>query len=193
MWGPVVVTVEPAAEPVLTVDLVAHVRGPEDGQDDDLLDGYALAARAHIEQMTGTKLINQTVRFKATEWDDMEALPVAPLSAVASVTYTDTDGQSQTLSTNVYEARLDGLEPAIVLKAEQSWPSIRPGSQVIVTGTAGYGAAGSNVPAAILQAIKLIVGDAYLHRESTSDSPAMTAPVVATVDALLSNFRKHLI
>lgn len=193
MWGPVVVTAEPTAEPVSTAELVAHVRGPEDGTDDDLLSGYALAARTHVEQMTGCRLIEQTVRFKTGEWPDLAALPVAPISAITGITYTDAQGSSQTLSTDVYETRLDGLEPSIVLKHAQSWPAVRPGSLIVVTATAGYGASGEDVPAPFRQAIRLLVGDMYLCRETADEGSMVTAPVAATVDALLCNYRRHLI
>lgn len=192
MWRPVVVTAAPAADPIPTADLVVHCRAPGDGTDDDLLDAYAASARAHVEAVTGTRMVTQTVSLKTDEWTDLANLPIAPVQSVSSISYVDTDGEVQALSTDVYETRLDLLEPAIVLKWNQTWPSIRPGSQITVTAVVGYGAAGAQPPEC-LQAIRLIVGDFYAQRESMAEGGLISAPLAATVDALLCNHRKHLI
>lgn len=192
MWRPAVVTTAPAAEPVTTAELVTHCRAPEDGTDDVYLAAIGASARSHVEGLTATRLVTQTVTFKTDAWADLANLPIAPVQSITSITYTDTAGNPQTVSTDVYEARLEGLEPAIVLKYGQAWPSSRPGSLVTVTAVVGYGAAGDQ-PDAVLHAIKLIVGDMYANRETVLAGSAASLPVSATVDALLCNHRKHLI
>ena len=192
MWRPVVVTVAASAEPLSTADLVAHCRAPGDGTDDDLLDAYAASARAHVEARTGTRLVTQTVSMKTDDWADLANLPIAPVQTVSSISYVDTDGEVQSLPTSVYETRLDLLEPAIVLKWRQTWPSIRPGSLITVTAVVGYGDAGEQ-PAEVLQALKIIVADFYAQRESVAEGGMVSAPLAATVDALLCNHTKHLI
>ena len=64
-------------------------------------------------------------------------------------------------------------------------------SLVTVVAVVGYGAAGTQPPE-VMHAIKLMVGDMYGHRE-TVGSGAVSLPVAATVDALLTNHKKHLI
>lgn len=192
MWRPVVVTVAPVSEPITTEQAVAHCRAPEDGTDDAQLDDYVASARAHVEARTGTRLVTQTVSLKTDDWTDLANLPIAPVQTVSSISYVDTDGEVQTLPTSVYETRLDLLEPAIVLKWSQTWPTLRPGSLITVTAVVGYGAAGSQ-PAEVLQALKMIVEDFYEHRGSAADRGLMPAPVAASVDALLCNHTKHLI
>lgn len=192
MWRPVVVTSAPAAEPVTTAELVTHCRAPSDATDDTYLAAIGAAARSHIEGLTATRLVTQTVTFKTDAWADLANLPIAPVQSITSITYTDTAGDTQTVATSVYEARLEGLEPSIVLKYAQTWPASRKGSLVTVTAVVGYGTAGSQPPA-VLHAIKLIVGDMYANRETVSEAGEVSLPVAATVDALLCNHRKHLI
>jgi uncharacterized phiE125 gp8 family phage protein len=184
MWGPVVVTVEPTDEPVTLDEAKVQVEYDADDRD-DLIESLIAVARQHVERMTGLRFVTQTVRFKTDDWADLEALPAAPLSAITGITYTDPEGASQTLATSVYEARLDGIDPSIVLKFNQSWPGIRLGSQIVVTATAGYGAA-SAVPDPIVHAIKMIVADLFHRREPG-------AAETETIDNLLCNYRRHLI
>lgn len=191
MWRPVVVTTAPAAEPLTLAQAVSHCRAPTDGTDDDDLNAAIAAARSHVESRTGTRMVTQTVAVKTDRWADLANLPIAPVQSVA-ITYQDTAGAEQTLATTVYEARLEGLEPSVVLKSGQSWPATYPGSLVTVTAVVGYGAAGEQ-PADVLHVLRLIVGDFYAQRESVSDGSAVSVPLAATVDAILSNHSLHLI
>lgn len=191
MWRPVVVTAAPAAEPIATADAKLHVR--VDGNDENgLIDSYVAAARSHVEGVTGTRMVTQTVSLKTDDWNDLADMPVAPIQSITTIAYVDTAGDVITLSTDVYETRLDLLEPSVALKHGKAWPARYPGSLITVTAVVGYGAAGAQPPA-VLQAIRLVLADFYAQRETVSDGPMVSAPVAASVDALLSNHRKHLI
>ena len=192
MWRAPVIVTAPAAEPLSLADAKAHLR--VDGEDEDGLIGAQIeAARAYVEAMTGVCLVERTLTLRADSWTDLAAPPVAPLTAVASITYTDAAGDEQTLSTDVYALRLEGLDPGIVLKFGQVWPAIQQGSHIEIEVTAGYGEA-TDVPQAVVQALKLVVADFYTFRESAQiGSVAGRIPTSATVDALLANYRKHLV
>lgn len=190
MWRSVAVTSAPAAEPLTTADAKAHLR-VDHSDDDTLIAAYVAAARAHVEARTGTRLYTQTVSMKAEGWDDLASLPIAPIQSITSVAYVDTDGGAQTLSTDYYDARLFGLEPGIALKFGQAWPTIQDRSLITVVAVVGYGVANTQPPETI-HAIKLIVGDMYEHRETVGEG-VVSLPVAATVDALLTNHKKHLI
>jgi uncharacterized phiE125 gp8 family phage protein len=164
MWLPVTVTVAPASEPITLAQAKEQVRVIDDTSQDDLLNAYVVAARTHVEAVTGTKLVSQTVAMRAECWGDLERLPIGPVQSISSITYVDTAGDTQTLATSVYEARLEGLNPGIVLKYAQVWPSIRSGSLITVTAVAGY----TTVPANIVHAVKLLVGDWFAAREDTN-------------------------
>jgi uncharacterized phiE125 gp8 family phage protein len=177
-WLPVVVTVEPESEPLTLTEAKAQCR--VDGtDDDDLLTDYIETARTLVEQYTGTKLVSQTVVMRARDWCDLYDLPIAPIASVSGITYIDPDGNSQTLSTDVYETVLVGLEPLIRLKVNQSWPAIRCAADaIIVTASAGY----ASVPATIKHAMLLTISQWYDDRASGAlPDGAM---------ALLANYRR---
>jgi uncharacterized phiE125 gp8 family phage protein len=185
MWLPVTVTVAPASEPITLAQAKEQVRVIDDTSQDDLLNSYIVAARTHVEAVTGTKLVSQTVVMKADCWDDLANLPTGPIQSISSITYVDTAGDTQTLATSVYETRLDGIAPSIVLKYAQTWPSIRSGSLITVTGVAGYVA----VPSSVLHAIKLLVADWFAERADANIGRTVT-PMPNGVMALLANHRR---
>jgi uncharacterized phiE125 gp8 family phage protein len=182
MWKAIVTSVEPESEPVSVADAKLHLV-VDHSDHDTLILQYIAAARAYVEAYTGTRLVSQTVVLRTDTWTDLQRLPVGPIASISSIAYTDVGGTSQTLSTNVYEARLYGLEPEIVLKHNQTWPTIRAGSMIIVTAIAGY----ATLNPAILHALRILIADFYALRESFGNAPS--ADVAASVDALLTNHR----
>jgi uncharacterized phiE125 gp8 family phage protein len=179
-WLPTIVTVDPAAEPVTLAEVKQQCEIDHDDRD-DLLDSYITAARQHVEKYCASPLVTQTVVLRAGSFRDLGRLPVGPIQSVTSVTYLDGTGAEQTLSTDVYEAVLIGLEPSIRLKVNQSWPSaLSVIDAVRVTAIAGYGAAGV-IPVPIKQAIMLTVAAWFASREvgALPDGAA----------ALLTNYR----
>jgi len=190
MWFAPVITVAPAAEPLTLADAKVHLR-VDHSDDDALITANITAARGHVEARTGTRLYTQTVSLKADDWSDLDSLPIAPVQSIASISYVDTSGAAQTLAASVYDTRLFGLEPSIALKFGQSWPAMQDRSLLTVVAVVGYGAAGAQPPETI-HAMKLILGDLYAHRETVADG-GLSLPLAASVDALLSNHKKHLI
>ncbi len=157
MWYPHAVTVAAASEPITTAEARTQTRH-DAGANDAALDLYIASARAHVEAYCGTPLVSRTVTVKCDSFDDFAAFPGVPLQSVSSVSYVDAAGATQTLSTDVYEVRSDGLTASLTLKYGQSWPSIRDGSRITVTAVVGY----SVIPADIKHALLLLVaqGDA---------------------------------
>ena len=100
---------------------------------------------------------SRSATMKCDGFGDFDRLSEAPVSAVASVSYVDTAGATQTLSTDVYELRADGFEASIVLKYGQTWPSIQTGSRITVTATVGY----STTPEAVVHAMLLWIADSF--------------------------------
>ncbi len=177
-WLPAVVTVAPATEPVTLTEAKTHCR--VEGSDSDAeLSTMTAAARTFVEDYCGIKLVSQTVVLRCSSFCDLIDLPVAPLSAVASIAYLDSDGVSQALSTDVYETVLIGLEPHIRLKINQSWPSIRTASDAItITATAGY----ASVPTPIHRAMMLLIA-CWFDSRAVGELPD-------GVKSLLSNYRR---
>jgi uncharacterized phiE125 gp8 family phage protein len=163
-WLPPVVTVAPASEPLTQAEAKNHLK--VDGSDDnDAIDRLISTGRTLVEEITGTKLASQTVVMRCSDWSDLSKLPIAPIVSVSSVTYLDSAGATQTLSTDVYEGVLHGLEPHIRLKLNQSWPSVRDASDAItVTAVAGY----ASLPAPVKSAMLLTIAALYDGRSEGS-------------------------
>lgn len=191
-------TVAPAEPPVTAADIRFQLRlEPDDNPPSDAeLLALAAAATEHLDGwagILGRAMVTQTWRQDLRCFvHDVIRLPLAPVSAVTSVTYRDADDVEQTLSTDVYGGPLaDAASPFIYRKSGQSWPSVhdRPDA-VAVTFVAGYGAAAA-VPAPLRQAILLMVADLYENRETVvTGTIASAIPMSATVQRLIKPYRR---
>lgn len=159
----------PAIEPV-TVPEANHQLGITGDYHDPFVSSLITAARQTVEARTSRALINQTWDYTLDCFPtglDPIYLPKAPLSSVTHVKYYDTSGVQQTLSTNTYKV-LSAREPGeILLKYQQEWPYLYSEAGVIeIRFVAGYGAAASSVPAALKQAVLLLVTHWFNNREA---------------------------
>lgn len=186
-WYPAVVSEEAAVEP-LSLDAAKRQCKVDGADSDGDLTDYIAAARANVEAMTGTRLITQTLDLYCDGFDDLSRLPVAPVQSITEITYVDGDGATQTLDPAIYEARLFGLSPKILLAYGRAWPTTREGSLVTVTAVVGYGDAGEDVPQDVAHALKLLVSQWFDNR-----APINVGNIVNdlpnTVPALLANHR----
>ena len=180
-WYPHTVTVA-GRYPVTLAEAKAQCR-VDSNDEDTLLDGLIAAATEYVELYCGTVIDVRTLAVKCDDFCDFAKFPVTPLATVTGITYVDSAGATQTLSTDVYEVRTDNLTASIVLKFGQSWPSIQSESRITVTATAGYTVA----PAPIKQAILLLVGQWFDQRADVSDKAMIAMP--NAVEALLTNYR----
>lgn len=185
MWYPVTVAA-PTTEPV-AVDTLRQQMRRDDNDEDVLIEAMGKAARAHVEKYCGVRFSSRSsVAMKCDGWSDMARLPEAPVTAIASITYLDNDGVSQTLSTDVYELRSDDLEAAVVLKYNQSWPSIQLGSRITVTATVGY----ATIPPDVAWAIQMLA--AHLHENREASVVGVSAETIPMgVESLLVNHRRY--
>jgi uncharacterized phiE125 gp8 family phage protein len=185
-----IVTSEPAAEPVLAADAKTHLRVTT-SDDDTYIGTLITVARRRAEIETARAFISQTLKqtLDAFPSTDVIELQRPPLSSVTSVKYYDDNGVLQTLSASAYTVDTSSTPGRIVLKEDQSWPSTDDiPNAVEITYVAGYGAAGANVPAEIVHAIKILVAHWYAAREPvvTGVTPA---EMPKTVEYLLAPFR----
>lgn len=181
MWYPSKVVTPPQAEPV-TIDIArVHVRVDVD-EEDDLIARLIAVARSHVEKYCGIRLPTQTIEASCDGFGDFARLSEAPVQSIASITYVDGAGVTQTLPGTVYEGRFDGFDTSIVLKPGQSWPQKLPGSRITVRMIAGS----DQVDPTVAHAILLHVSDSYYQRE----------PVViagrTVFDNLLCNHRRGI-
>lgn len=195
----------PVVEPVTLAEAKAHCK-EELPDNDALLAGYILAARQHVENETQRAIITQTFDYKAASTDGLWPvywdgqcyttgikLPMPPLQSVTSVNYVDTSGNPQLLATDQYQVvktNGDSLEGIVVPAYGVAWPGLRPiFDAVTVRFTSGYGGLES-VPHAIRQAILMLVGEWFAHREAVI-SGTIIAELPLAVRALLAPFRVY--
>lgn len=183
MWYVPTIVTAAGSEPLTAAQVKAQTR-VDFSDDDTLIDRLITAARAHVQQRTGMFLVSQTVDAKCDSFCDLDRLSFGPVSSITSVKYIDGDGVEQTLSTDVYELRQDGITSAIVLKYGQIWPAPRYRSQITVRAVVGY----STIPPDIIHAMLTLVAHWYETREAFGDGSA-SAPIPMTVDDLLINYR----
>lgn len=153
---------EPTVEPLSIEDACEHLR--IDYRDhDDMIAGLITSARKWLEEAVLWRcLITQTCVDCFDRFADPMRLHWSPVSSITSIAYLDTNGASQTLSTDVYELGTVYGVPVVRLKYGQAFPATRSHADVVtVTYAAGYGAASSNVPRPIRDALKLQLQQLY--------------------------------
>lgn len=157
---------DPAIEPVSVAELQAHAR-IDDAENQTELQAMIASARKAIEEgHVWRALINQACVDKFDWFACKMELRWPTVQSVTSVQYVDTDGVTQTVSTDVYELGQAGGIGVVRLKFNQSWPSARSQADAItITYTAGYGTSPDDVPEPIRQAILIYANWLYVARE----------------------------
>lgn len=161
------ITSEPSVEPVTLNEARDFMRVDYD-DDDALIKELIKAARRHAENVTERAFINQTwtLGLDCFWGSSVLYLPRPPLSSVTSITYVDTDGNSQTVAASTYSVDTTHEPGRVWLAYGQTWPTPRAErNAVTVTYVAGYGAAASSVPETARIAIKMMVSDMYENRD----------------------------
>lgn len=188
----------PTLDPISLLEARAHCR-IDIPDDDGLVAGYLLAARVHIENETRRAFMTQT--WEATFdcwptervngcWRHRIVLPRPPMISVASITYVDQLGATQTLAADQYlAAQSDTGEWVIRPAYGVNWPGVREQMATItVRFVAGYGGNPSDVPEPLRQAMLLLIGHWYENRE-TVNVGNITSELPLTVAALVFPFR----
>jgi len=183
MLAPVLVTA-PTDLPVSIVEAKAWCRVDHD-DDDDLLEALIAAATGHLDGWSGClgrAIMTQTWRQDFGGFSRVLRLPMFPVSSVESVKYFDADNAEQTLQSANYTLMTDERGCFLEIDRDLSWPSTYCRRDAVsVTYLAGEGSA----PAAIATAIKMLVANWYMHRESVG-SAEMAADLPLGVRRILS-------
>lgn len=165
---------QPTQEPFTPDDLVGQLN--QDADDDGGKTGRVLtAAREKVELDTGVSLMPTVWRCFLDEFpygcDNEIRLMRGPVTAVGSVTYLDGDGDSQTLSSSLYQTDLNRTPARIKPAFGQTWPTTRTSSfnAVTVQFTAGFTST-SAVPKKAIQAALMLAA-------SWIDDPSMTGQI----------------
>lgn len=165
----------PATEPVTSTEAKAHLAVTH-SDDDTMITRLIIAARRACESICRRSFITTAWKYTMERWPVCNGgrivLPRPSLIAVSGITYLDTTGTRQTLSSELYVVST-AREPAVVIPAYgTTWPAAREFmDSVQVSYTAGYGATAASVPDDIRAAILLMVGHLYAHRGDENQEP----------------------
>lgn len=188
-WGLKLIT-PPIGEPISLTEMRLHLRLDDDGDsppahpDDPLITTLMVAAREYVENYLGRAVAPQTFEIAARSFQPCDyrlhgygafiELPMSPVSQIVSVTYTDGDGNVQTVAASDYTLD-DFSDPALLwAKDGTSWPIPARGPNMArIRYIAGYDLPGDSpnvnpLPSSIIAAIKLVVGNYYENREAAA-------------------------
>jgi len=179
------VTTEPSVEPIILQEAKTHLR-VDHSDEDSLITILIQAAREIVEQRTGKSLITQSRTIKLDYFPRCATilLPYGPLISVTTVKYYDESNVEQTMSSSLYQVDAYSNVPRIFVT--DYWPATYDKINAVeIIYSAGYGANGSSVPKPLKQAMYLILGHLYEHREQVGDE-MFELPFGA--EALMSNY-----
>lgn len=141
----------------------------DDGLQDPVLIVQLRAALATVEGRTSKALIERDFLLVNSAWRSLgqQVFPVAPVSAIQSVSIVDLNESATVVSSAAYRLRRDAHTPALVSVA-LSLPTIPVGGSADVLFTAGYGDWG-DVPADLQQAVFLLAAHYYENRSAVGE------------------------
>ncbi|WP_323040948.1 head-tail connector protein [Gemmobacter sp.] len=152
----------------------------DDGMQDALIRGYLRAALAAVEGRIGKALIARRFSLVLGRWRDAgsQALPLAPVSAVVSVTLVDA-GEPVVLAPARWRLEADMHRPRLVAVGALL-PEIADGGRAEVVFDAGFGPWAA-VPADLRQAVMLLAAQ-YHELRHESGVAAMPFGVMALIE-----------
>jgi len=174
--GHPVLATAPASVAVSTSDAKTHLRvGFSD--DDTYIAALVSVATAALENETNRKFITQTWDWYQDRFSGASIrLPFGSLQSVTSVKYTESDDTESTVATTVYDVVTWEDPGRVTLAYNQQWPTatLRAAGGVVTRFVCGYGDA-EDIPAPLIQALKLTIGHLYENRESVVVGQGLTA------------------
>lgn len=162
------VTTAPAEAVISTADAKAWLR-VEHSDDDALIDAIVSAVTAMAQNYLSQSFVTQTITEVFDSWmnaPDAQVLNLTmnPVQSITSISYVDSDGNTQTLSASDYALNNYAKRAKITPAYGITWPTTRLiANPISVIYTAGYGDA-EDVPEDIKLALKLMLADAYENR-----------------------------
>lgn len=158
--------------------------------DDTYITSLIKGARQQVEGDTRRALCTQTwdLKFDGFPSDGLGfRIPRPPVQSITSITYTDTDGDSQTVPTADYVVSITDAYCDITLAQDADWPSDvkDQANAVVVRFATGYGVA-SAVPEGLKAAVRIAAAQLYI-----SPNPAgsqLTVPTREQYDDTIAPF-----
>ena len=154
----------------------------DDGAQDALLKRLLRAGIAAIESRISKMLIQRSFLYTIECWRDPgeQALPVAPVQSITSVTLVDRVGVPTVITPTRYVLVRDTHRPKLAA-AGVLLPNIPTDGTAEIVFVAGFGAAWSTVPPDLRQAVMLLAAQYHEHRLE-SDAGMMPFGVTALIE-----------
>lgn len=159
----------------------------DDGLQDGLVESYLRSALAAVEGRIGKVLISRQFRLRIEDWRslDEQALPVAPVTAITSVTLVDAAGGSQVVDAGRYRLVPDAHRPRLAANG-MLLPTVPTGGHIEIVFDAGFGAAWTQVPPDLAQAVMMLTARYY---EQRNENGQLTAGLPFAVQTLIERWR----
>ena len=156
----------------------------EDSLQDSLIATFLRAAMTTIEGRTGKVLLPRRYLLVLEDWrsDEAQALPVAPVASVLSVSLFTVDDREIPLAASGWRLVRDRHRPKIVPTASVL-PTVPQGGRIEIRFEAGFGPDWASVPADLAQAVMLLAADYYENRyEPGLAGAGLPWPVVGLIE-----------
>ena len=155
------------------------------------LDGLKIliaAARQTVEARGGLALLTQSWRLSldaAPDIGEAVILPRSPIASVDMISVIDAAGAPQIVPADLYETSIGAVGR---VAASGAWPSAGPKiNSVRIDFTAGWESP-SETPRMLSQAVLLLVGHFYEHREAAGNSRIYPLPL--SLDAMIAPYKQ---
>ena len=154
----------PAGEPVSLAEAKAFLK-VDDNAEDGLITTLIGAARLHVEGVTGQALLAQSWRVVLDAWPQsrLVKLPVTPFMAVTEITAYDEAGAGHPVPLAQFLSAPDRL---LLPPTVAGMPQLRQRQGIEIDYVAGFGTEPDEVPGDIRQALLVLVGYWYEHRDA---------------------------
>lgn len=157
----------PAEEPVSLARAKAWLR-VEDDAEDGLIESLVMAARIHLERVTGRALMTQSWRVVLDGWpgEGVVTLPVSPLIALSGIRAYDAAGDATELALGQFSVDAHRTPAAVFVPGTVAgMPVLRERRGIEIDYVAGFGTEPEDVPNDLVQAVKTLVGYWYENRD----------------------------
>lgn len=176
----------PATTPISLAEAKAHLRETT-ADNDAIITALIDAVTSYYDAWSGVMgraLINQTWEVTLDAFPDGPIrLPLGPVQSLTSITYNDTAGALQTVSAANYYLDTRSLDGWVVPKSDFDWPeTLDAVNTVFVRYVAGFGAASTDVPAAVRQAMLIRLGTLYTIQQRDHTIRSEKVDGVGSVD-----------
>ena len=156
----------------------------DSGMQDGLIETYLRSAMAAVEGRIGKALLTRRFRLTLEGWRDLseQALPVAPVSAIISLTLYDAASAATVVVNSRYRLVQDTHRPKLV-SVGYLLPTVPSVGRIEVVFDAGFGAAWADVTSDLQQAVMMLAAQYYERRNQFAETqPGLPYPVQALIE-----------